>query len=81
MIVTVLAVAFLIVIGFSAFLGYSTVIKRKGQAGDDTTETCAICRRRYEKSALIERQVGDYKLSYYCRPCVMKLYGDLGPVT
>ena len=78
MVITVLAIAFLIIIGFIAFLGYKTVISAKTNPEEINMEKCSICRQKIEKSQLIERQIGDYKLLYFCRECVMKLYADLG---
>ena len=78
MIVSVLAVVFLIVVGFIAFLGYKTVILPRPGTEQQDTEKCSICRERFERGGLILRQIGDHKLLYFCRECVLKLYADIG---
>ena len=79
MIFSVLAIAFLCLIGFVAFIGYQTVIKRNPAVKEEVpTEKCAICRERIAKALLVERQIGDYKLLYFCRKCILGLSRDLG---
>ena len=78
MIVTVLAVAFLVIIGFIAFFGYKAFIQGAPTAEEQSTEKCEVCRRRFDKDGLLLREIGDYKLLYFCRECVLKLYADLG---
>ena len=79
MIITVLAISFLCLVGFVAFVGYQTVIKRNSSTAEElATEKCAICRERIAKELLVERQILDYKLLYFCRKCIVGLYGDLG---
>ena len=78
MVITMLAAAFLLLILFLAVLGYGSVIKRRTSLQDINTEKCALCRRSFDKAHLVERQIGDYKLMYFCTDCVLKLYADLG---
>ena len=78
MAITVLAVAFLIIIGFIAIIGYSSVIRRSNYPETLNNEKCAICRESFDKKELVERQIGDYKLLYFCRKCILQLYTDLG---
>jgi hypothetical protein len=78
MIVTVLAVAFLIIIGFIAFIGYKAFIQRAPSAEEQAMEKCSICRRKFDKEELLLRTVGDYKLLFFCRDCIVHLYADLG---
>jgi hypothetical protein len=79
MAVTVLALAFLVLVVFIAVVGYKAFVRKSGDLTDDpNTERCSICRQRFNKQELIERQVGDYRLLYFCRNCVMGLYTDLG---
>lgn len=79
MAVTILAIAFLALVGFVAFIGYKTVIRRDpSDTMIKNSERCAICRQRFEKHLLVERQIGDYKLLYFCDTCILSLYGDLG---
>lgn len=78
MIVTVLAIAFLIIIGFISYFGYKTIIQKAPTAEEQLMETCAICRKKFEKHDLLLREIGDYKVLYFCRECIMKLYADIG---
>jgi hypothetical protein len=76
--VTILAIAFLAIIGFVAYIGFKSCIQGAPGAEEQKSERCAICRKKFEKNEMILRQIGDYKLLYFCRECVMKLYADLG---
>jgi hypothetical protein len=79
MIITVLAVSFLILVGFVVVVGYKTVIRRSSPTGEDpATEKCAICRERIAKDLMVERQILDYKLLYFCRRCILGLAKDIG---
>ncbi|HTK82196.1 MAG TPA: hypothetical protein VL633_07895 [Bacteroidota bacterium] len=78
MIVTVLAVAFLIVIGFIVVVGYKAIFKGGPSPEEIDVEKCSVCRRKFTRNELLLRTIGDYKLLYFCRECVLKLYADLG---
>jgi hypothetical protein len=76
--VTILAIAFLVIIGFVAYIGFKACIQSAPSAEEQKSEKCAICRRKFERDEMILRQIGDYKLLYFCRECILKLYTDLG---
>ncbi len=78
MAVTVLAVLFLAIMVVIAVVGYKTVIRQRSVPQDADLEKCAICRQSFDKEKLILRQIGDYKLLYFCSDCILKLYADLG---
>ena len=78
MAVTILAVVFLFLLVVIAFFGYNYLGKRVATPESINTEKCSVCRQKFEKTMLIERQIGDYKMLYFCRECVVKLYADLG---
>ena len=78
MAISVLAVAFLIIIGFITLLGYKTIIKGGRSQAEIGMEKCTICRARFAKEQLLLRQVGDYKMLYFCKECILRLYVDLG---
>ena len=78
MVVTVLAVAFLIFIGFIAYIGYRSVIQRAPSAEEQRMEKCEVCRRKFDKTELLLREVGDYRVLYFCRDCIMRMYADIG---
>lgn len=76
--VTILAVMFLALTVVLAVAGYRVLGKRTESPGTERTERCALCRNRFSRELLVERQIGDYKLMYFCRQCVLGLYSDLG---
>lgn len=78
MTITVLAVAFLLLILFVAGVGYKVIMHRGLSLNETDIQKCSICRNTFDRSSLVERQIGDYKLMYFCRECVMKLYADIG---
>lgn len=79
MVVTILAVASILLLGFLTVLGYKTVIRGSGAApSSEPREKCAVCREPSLKSELVERQIGDYKLLYFCRNCIVRLASDIG---
>ncbi len=77
MVVTILAILCFIVLGFITVAGYRAIIRGSGgeQAPQDP-EKCAVCRQPYPKTEMIERQIGDYKLLYFCRDCIGTLAAD-----
>ncbi len=78
MAVTVLALLFLLAVGAIAAVGYKFVIRRNVPAGEEEREKCSLCRQSFTKSEMVLRQVGDTKLLYFCRSCIMGLYSELG---
>ncbi len=77
MIVTVLAILFLILILATAFVG-TRMIQKKSAAAAADTEKCSLCGAVHPKKELILRQVGDYRLLFFCRTCIVKLATDAG---
>ena len=75
---TILAFAFIVLLVVAVFYGYGIVMKRPPNQDELRTETCTLCRLRVDKSMLVERQVGDSHVYYFCRDCVRKLHDDLG---
>lgn len=78
MAITILAILFLLFIVTIAAVGYKFIITQKKLPQELNVEKCTLCKRKFDKALLIERQIGDYKLQYFCRECVVKLYADLG---
>lgn len=76
MIVTILAVCFLIFVGAVVFFGYKMVINRGTSPEEVNTERCSVCRERFHKSELIVRQIGDYRLLFFCSKCIQELYAE-----
>ena len=78
MAVTILAAAFLVVLGALAVAGFRMFRSEAARKSPGDGEKCSICGRRFEKSLLLERQIGDYRLLRFCRECVLNLYSDFG---
>ncbi|HUI11609.1 MAG TPA: hypothetical protein VL221_14845 [Bacteroidota bacterium] len=77
MTLSILALVFLAGVLVIAILGFRTII-RKGPAPDDLNrERCSICREQFNRSLLIERQVGDHRMLYFCQTCVMSLHNEM----
>ena len=76
MIITILAILFLILIVGITFFGRVFLFQKPGNAEDVNSEKCSICRDKFPKASLVERQIGDYKMLYFCKKCVEKLGED-----
>lgn len=79
MVVTILAIASILLLGFLTVLGYKAVIRGSGTPPlPDAGEKCAICRVTSPKAEMVIRQIGDYKLLYFCRKCIVGLGTEIG---
>ena len=76
MVVTVLAIAFLILLLIVAVVGFRAIIKQGKSPQDLNKERCSICREQFLKTQLVERQIGDYKLLHFCGPCIARLHTE-----
>jgi len=77
MTVSILALLFLATILAIAFVGFRFII-RQGKAPEDVNrEKCSICRTQYNRSQLIERQVGDHRILYFCQSCIISLHNEV----
>jgi hypothetical protein len=79
MTLSVLALLFLVIIIAVAVTG-TRLLSTRSSSKKETPETerCSVCRQHFAPAELILRQVGDYKLLYFCKECILKLYADLG---
>ncbi len=77
MTITVLASIFIVVVLLVALLGFKAVIRQGKSPEEMNLEKCSLCGQKLNKASLLERQVGDYKLLYFCAPCINKLHNDL----
>ena len=77
MIVTVLAVVFLLLVLALAVFGFKAIIKQGRTPQDLNRERCSICKEQFVKTQLIERQIGDYKILFFCGACITKLHTEL----
>jgi hypothetical protein len=78
MVVTFLAVLFLLLVTAIAVAGFRMFSKRGAPNPSETLQKCSLCLRSFQKNLLIERQVGDMRLLHFCRDCILTLYSDLG---
>jgi hypothetical protein len=77
MTVTILAIVFMILLLVIVILGYRGVITRGKPAQSSNEERCSICGKYFGKAQLAERQVGDYRLLFFCSSCIMGLYNEI----
>jgi len=77
MTVTILAIIFIIVVLVITVLGFKAVIKQGKNPEDIHKEKCSICRVQYHTSQLIERQIGDHHLYFFCGSCINSLHNEL----
>ncbi|MER3523984.1 MAG: hypothetical protein C4326_07935 [Ignavibacteria bacterium] len=77
MTLTILASLFLGLILLVALIGFTVAAKRPHHVDELPTEKCSICRSKFSTSVLIERQIGDYKLLYFCPSCITALHDEL----
>ncbi len=75
--VTTLAIIFVLFLIGTVFYGFGIVMRRPPTEEELSTEKCSLCGGRYPKENLIERQVGDYRLLYFCKSCIDGLYEEL----
>lgn len=77
MMFTTIAVIFILFLIGAIFYGYGIVMRRAPSVEELRTERCTLCRRRFEKKDLVERQVGDSKL-FFCHACIQRLAAEAG---
>jgi hypothetical protein len=77
MTLSILAVLFLAAILAVAVVGFRAIIRQGRPPEDANKEKCSICRTQYNRSQLIERQVGDYRLLHFCQSCIMSLHNEI----
>ena len=74
---SILAAFFLVMLIAVIFYGYGFIMRSSKLAGQEDAERCTICGEKFVKGELIEREIGDSKLLYFCKTCIIRLYGDL----
>ncbi|HEY4612689.1 MAG TPA: hypothetical protein VII11_06870 [Bacteroidota bacterium] len=72
-----LAIVFVLMLLGLIFYGFSIVMRRPPTADELRTEKCSLCGERFPKEELAERQIGDYKLNYFCQTCVTGLHEEM----
>jgi len=74
MTLSILAGLFLLFLVAIIFYGYGFVLKSSRRPGTENMEQCSLCRNSFNKRALVEREIGDYKLMYFCKSCITSLH-------
>jgi hypothetical protein len=74
---TFLAIAFVVLLVVAVFYGFSIVVRRPPTKEELASETCTLCRLKFNKSELVERQVGDSRLYYFCHSCIERLHDEV----
>lgn len=77
MTLTVLASIFIALVLLVAIFGFRAALKRPPSIAELNTERCSICRQKFKKAMLVERQIGDYKLLYFCSQCIAELHNEM----
>lgn len=77
MTITILATVFLLGIIAVAIIGFRAVITQGRSPEDLQKEKCAICRIGYHRSQMVERQIGDHRLLYFCHACITSLHTEM----
>ena len=75
--VTILAIIFLAFVLAVSLFGFKAVIRQGKRPEDVNKEKCSLCRQMLPKSQLIERQIGDTRVLFFCPSCVTALYNEL----
>jgi hypothetical protein len=77
MALTIGAVVLLVGLIFLVYYGYTIGIKKSTQPGEENLLKCSLCLKRFDRSQLVERQVGDSRLFYFCETCIQSLHQKL----
>ena len=77
MTLTILALLFLLTILALAVFGFRAIIRQGKSPEDANKEKCSICMTKYNRSQLIERQIGDYRLLHFCQSCILSLHNEV----
>jgi predicted SprT family Zn-dependent metalloprotease len=80
MTITILAIVFLLLLLILAYVGQKLLTQKTQSLREANQVQCTICRNTFEKEQLIERQVGDFKILYFCRRCIESLHADVQSV-
>jgi cobalamin biosynthesis protein CobD/CbiB len=73
MALTIGAIVFLVGMVFLVYYGYSVGVKKNVKPGEENLQRCSLCTRKFNRSELVERQVGDSKVYYFCHACIESL--------
>lgn len=74
---TIGAIVLLVGLIYLVYYGYSVGIRRSSNPEEENLLKCSLCLEKFSRSQLIERQVGDSKLFYFCETCIRSLHKEL----
>lgn len=77
MALTIGAIILLIGLVFLVYYGYSVGVKKSVRPGEENLRRCSLCLRKFNRSELVERLVGDNKVFYFCQSCVESLSAEV----
>jgi len=72
-----LAAAFVLLLVLIIFYGLGIVFRTPRSEQELSMEKCSLCRNEFQKSDLIEREVGDSRVYYFCDSCIRSLASEL----
>ncbi|MEP0822083.1 MAG: hypothetical protein HRF44_04480 [Ignavibacterium sp.] len=73
---TTLAIVFVILLLGSILYGFGIIMRRPPTSNELHTERCSLCKQRFDKKALVERESGDTRVFYFCHDCINRLSAD-----
>jgi uncharacterized CHY-type Zn-finger protein len=76
MALTIGAIIFLVGLIFLIYYGYSVGVRKSVKPGEENLQRCNLCTKRFNRSDLVERQVGDNKVYYFCHSCIENLSAE-----
>jgi hypothetical protein len=77
MALTIGAIIFIVGLVFLVYYGYSVGIKKNVKPGEEDLLRCSLCTRKFSRSELVERAVGDSKVYYFCHACIESLSSEV----
>lgn len=81
MILSILAGLFLLSLVAVILYGYGFLMRGAKRQGDDDTEVCTLCRKKYPRHLLVVREIGDSRLNFFCKACIEQLHVDASKLT
>ncbi len=72
-VITYLTIGFVLLLLGGALYGFGIVMRRPPTQEELETESCTLCGQHFKKENLVERQIGDYKVLFFCKECIEKL--------
>ena len=73
---TYLAIIFVLTLIAAIMYGFGIFMRRPPTREELLTEKCSICREPRPKEEMVERQIGDYKVLWFCRSCITDLHHE-----